>query len=166
MTCSIKGRKRSCNKIDQKGAFTLIGCSRLVAHYHCVIVVLQTSVVEFYFFDHNFTSWSQDFFTTNLLFPISIWTFISLFSLDFYFPFSLWTFISLFSTFIYLISQDFYFPFLFGLLFSLFSLEFYFLFISLFSLDFHFPFSLWTFIQSRSHFGFLPNFLSLHCVTD
>ena len=53
-----------------------------------------------------------------LLFPFSIWTFISLFYLDFYFPFlfgllfpfSLWTFISLF----YL---NFYFPFLFGLLF-------------------------------------------------
>ena len=119
MTCSIKGRKCSCNKIDQKGAFTLIGCSRLVAHYHCVIVVLQTSVVEFYFFDHNFTSWSQGFFTTNLLFPISIWTFISLFYLDFYFPFSLWTFISLFSL-------DFYFPSLWTFI-SLFSQDFYFL---------------------------------------
>ena len=78
------------------------------------------------------------FFLSNLLFPIFIWTFISLFSLDFYFPFfwgllfSLWTFISLFSL-------DFYFPFFWGLLFSLWTF--------IFSLDFYFPFSHWTFIS-------------------
>ena len=58
-------------------------------------------------------------------------------------------------------SLDFYFPFLFGLLFLffLFGLLFSLLFLfSFFSLDFYFPFSFWTFIQSRSHFGFLPNF--------
>ena len=70
------------------------------------------------------------FHYVHLLFPIFIWTFISLFSLDFYFPFFFGLLFSLFSL-------DFYFPFLFGLLF---------------------PFFLWTFIQSRSHFGFLPNF--------
>ena len=59
---------------------------------------------------------------------------------------------------------DFYYPFLFGLLFlfPLFSSD-------LFFLDFYFPFpfSVWTFIQFQSHFGFLPNLLSLlnkfHC---
>jgi hypothetical protein len=77
-----------------------------------------------------------------LLFPIFIWTFISLFSLDFYFLF------------------------LFGLLFSLFSLDFYFPFLIglLFPFYFSFPFFLWTFIQSQSHFGFLPNFF--HCTSQ
>ena len=42
------------------------------------------------------------FFSTDLLFPIFIWTFISFFYLDFRFPFSIWTFISF---------LDFYFPF-------------------------------------------------------
>ena len=75
------------------------------------------------------------FFSTNLLFPIFLWAFISLF---------LWTFILtfLFGLLLYLFSLDFYFPFLIGLLFP-----FYFLF----------PF-FWTFIQSRSPFGFLPFF--------
>ena len=41
----------------------------------------------------------RDFFLSlsNLLFPISIWTFIFLFLFGIFFPFSLWTFISLFS---------------------------------------------------------------------
>jgi hypothetical protein len=70
------------------------------------------------------------FFLSNLLFPIFIWTFISLFSLDFYFPFfwgllfSLWTFI---------FSLDFYFPFSHWTFISLFSLDFYFLFGRLFN---------------------------------
>ena len=34
------------------------------------------------------------FFSTDLLFPIFIWTFIFFFYLDFRFPFSIWTFIS------------------------------------------------------------------------
>jgi len=70
------------------------------------------------------------FSLSNLLFPIFIWTFISLFSLDFYFPFfwgllfSLWTFI---------FSLDFYFPFSHWTFISLFSLDFYFLFGRLFN---------------------------------
>ena len=104
---------------------------------------------------------------------------ISIFYLDFYipflfghfFPFSIWTFISIF----YL---DFYFPFLFGLLFP-FSIW---TFISLFYLDFYFEtfqdisrhfktfretfryFSIFfRSFQSRSDFGFLPNFF---CTID
>ena len=87
-----------------------------------------------------------------LLYPFSIWSYISLIYLDFYFPFlfgllfpfSIWTFISLF----FLV---FYFPFLFGLLFPfLFRFR---TFISPFYLDFYFvlvplfPFSIWTFIS-------------------
>ena len=59
-----------------------------------------------------------DFFFNylHLLFPIFIWTFIFLFSLnfyfpffwDFYFPFSLWTFISLFSLDFYSIAVTFW----------------------------------------------------------
>ena len=45
------------------------------------------------------------FLSTNLLFPIFLWTFISLFSLDFYFPFLFGVLFSLF-------------PFFFGLLFN------------------------------------------------
>ena len=66
----------------------------------------------------------NDFFSnSDLLFPISIWTFISLFSLDFYFPFlfgllfsfSLWTVTTfLFPFFVW----TFIFPFLFGRLFN------------------------------------------------
>ena len=60
-------------------------------------------------------------FSFGLLFPFSLWTSISGFSLDFYFlflfellsPFSFWTFISLL------------FPFYYGFLFSFFSLGFF-----------------------------------------
>ena len=65
-----------------------------------------------------------------LLFSFFIWSFISLFSLDFYFPLVFGLLLSLFNL-------EFYFPFLFGLLFLFF---------------------LWTYIQSRSHFKFLPIF--------
>ena len=82
-------------------------------------------------------------FLFGLLFPFFLRTFIFPFLFGLLFPFFLGTFI---------FSLDFY--FLFGLLFSLFSLDFYFPFI------FGLLFSLWTFIQSRSHFGFLPNFFS------
>ena len=73
-------------------------------------------------------------FLFGLLFPFSLWTFITLFSLDFYFPFSLWTFISLFSL-------DFYFPFLFGRLF---------------------PFSFWTFISHFNPFSIRFQFYRGH----
>ena len=71
------------------------------------------------------------FFNFNLLFPIFIWTFISIFYLDFYTPsLSTWTFISVYSwtffsfsiwNFIPLFYFDFYFSFLFWL-FSSFSI--------------------------------------------
>ena len=100
-------------------------------------------ILKLYFFmylvyDRDFTSWSQEllFLSFHLLFPISIWTFISLFSLDFYCPFFFGLLFSLFSL-------DFYFPFLFGLLFPFFLWTFIFPF--LFGLLF--PFPLWTFIS-------------------
>ena len=70
----------------------------------------------------------RDFTSSNLHFPYSFWTFIPLFALDFYFP-------SLFGLF-------------FQFCFNSFSILFY-------SFSFVFQFF---FIQSRSHFGFLPNF--------
>ena len=88
-------------------------------------------------------------FLFGLLFPFSLWTFISLFSGDFYFlfgllfPFSLWTFISLFS-------GDFY--FLFGLLFFLWT------FIFPFLIGLLFPFFLWTFIFSLDVYSIAVTF--------
>ena len=68
-------------------------------------------------------------FSFGLLFPFSLWTSISGFSLDFYFPF-LFELLSPFSFWIFI---SLLFPFYFGFLFSFFSLGFF---------------------QSRSHFGF------------
>ena len=111
--------------------------------------------------------------SAHLLFPISIWTFISLFTLDFYFPFFFGLLFSLFSLDFYSIAVThlgFFQVFFFNsnLLFSIFiwTFIFPFLFGLLFSLDFYFPFSLWTFISLfsldfYSHFGFLPKKISL-----
>ena len=59
---------------------------------------------------------------------------------------------------------DFYFPLLFGLLFlflwTFIPFSFWNFIFVLFPFYFPFPFFIWTFIQSRSHFGFLPNFHS------
>ena len=65
---------------------------------------------------------------------------------DFFFQFLQFTFSNYY--------LDFYFPFLFGLLFPLFLCTFIFPFL----FEHLFPFSLWTFTQSRSHFGLLPFF--------
>ena len=91
-------------------------------------------------FYRDFTLWSEWLFFhyVHLLFP---------FFKKLLFPFSLST----------------YFLFLFGLLFPFSFLDFYFpvpyhFSFPYFSLDIFLLFSFWTFIQSRSHFGFLPNF--------
>ena len=93
------------------------------------------------------------------------------FYLDLYFPF-LFGLLFLFSLlsldFLPLLFLDFYFRFIFVLILSYFGLISYFRLIFvllspyfvLFLFYFRFPFSIWTFIQSRSHFGFLPNFFS------
>jgi hypothetical protein len=73
------------------------------------------------------------FFSTDLLFPIFIWTFISFFYLDFRFPF-LFGLLFLFQTFIYFL--DFYFIF--------------FTFISLFALI-----AIWSWISSKFFFSIL-----------
>ena len=90
-------------------------------------------------FYRDFTLWSEWLFFhyVHLLFP---------FFKKLFFPFSLST----------------SFLFLFGLLFPFSFLDFYFPFLSLFYLDICLLFSFWTFIQSRSHFGFLPNFFYVH----
>ena len=92
------------------------------------------------------------FFRSHLLFPYSIWTFNSLFSLDFLFgllfPFFIWNFISLF----YLdFIRSFFDLSIFFWSFDLFLIFRYFFDISIFFRSF----------QSRSDFGFLPNFFSL-----
>ena len=95
------------------------------------------------------------FFNTDLLFPIFIWTFLSHLYLDFsfpfpfglFFPFSIWTFISLF----YMDAP------IFSFLLKFFSFLFkFFQFVSIRSIRFNS-----FYIQSRSHFGFLPNFFLL-----
>ena len=81
------------------------------------------------------------FLTLHLLFPISIWTIISLFLFGLLFLFYL----------------DFYFPFLFGLLLPF--LIWNFLFECEFQFEFQFFFISFSH-QSRSQFGFLPNFFT------
>ena len=95
------------------------------------------------------------FFNSNLLFPISIWTFILFFCWTFIsllyldsgllFPFSIWTF------------PLFYLDFFF--------ISFHFRLLFLFFFDFFLTlFQFFFFIRSRSHFGFLPNFQILTAI--
>ena len=117
---------------------------------------LYTVVLKIAFF---FRSQLFSHILFGLLFPFSIWTFISLFYLDFIslfyldFYFSFYSFFSLFYLeFIFIFYLDFYFPFLFGLFPP-------FLFRLLF------PFSIWIFFQpffNSSLILFSTNFSNLY----
>ena len=115
-----------------RGVFNIIKCLYFWPRFY--IVVLG---IVFFFFSSSFTFFQ---FLFRLFYPFSILTFIFLLYLDF-FP---------------LFHLDIFSPFPFGL-FSLLYLDFF----SLFCFNsFQFPFNSFS-IQSRSHFGFLPNCFDL-----
>ena len=112
-------------------SYTLVSFQDFWPQFYIVVLGMT-----FFQVTSTFSIFFLDFdfpFLFGILFPFSIWTF---------FPFSIWTcFIS----------------FKFRLLLPLF--QFFQLFINSFLILFHFFFNSF-FIQSRSHFGFLPSFYS------
>ena len=121
------------------------GCPSFETCYHCS-VIFGCFWSRFYIVILGMTF----FFSTNLLFPIFIWTFYFLFLFGLSFPFSI---------------LDFCFPFLFGLLFpfSIWTFSIW-IFISFFYLDFSFPFLfrfLFLFLDFYFFFRLLYPFWSL-----